>query len=747
MTDDPSPDLPPDPRTIEAELEEQRGRAHRVRQELRRHDQRWRSHVAELKDAHRWAQETASRDRDELLTTLEALEAAATSILSSRRWHLANRLGDLRDRLGRGRTPGKEEARLRDALQRARALRTPESGDRSTDGSGVPDDGSLPGATAPPEAPTGGEPIRIRAHFSDLDGYLRTALTNPVLPAPYDEPARRVIGVMDSLRRAALIAAREDPELETTLVSVVLPIMQDGPDVDAAIERVVAQSHPAWELLLVGAGAAASTERWSTRDERIHHVTAAREITDPWLARSVGLAAAEGTYVAHLDTRTTWHADLLCVLIHELRQRDGAGVAYAAQELVAQQVEAGPPLLVGLRFGPYHRPLLENRGTIGLSTVVHERGLLEARMTAFDPNLADLACRDLLLDLTARTDVAAVPCLLSTTDVTGIDPHVELVGHADLASRSAEPGEADPALLGLDAQQMGVPLEVSGLDVLVRDRPPPRALPPALRRAGTRRSTTVVIPSYHAANYLDVCLTALITFSPLDHTRIVIVDNASDAATWQVIDRHAEQPAITVIANERNLGFTHAANQGIEAAGESDVVLLNNDALVTPGWLDAMWAALDEVPRTGLVVPRQVLSPGDKAARSHVPCADIDREVDANLSILHGNVEVADPTLPTGYHPVTFAPFFCAYLPRTTIDRIGALNVEHGPHYRSDRLYCETVRHGAGLRVIYTQASKVYHFRRRATRTLRKRDPALYEAMYVDNDWAAITRGGSGAPI
>jgi GT2 family glycosyltransferase len=62
-------------------------------------------------------------------------------------------------------------------------------------------------------------------------------------------------------------------------------------------------------------------------------------------------------------------------------------------------------------------------------------------------------------------------------------------------------------------------------------------------------------------------------------------------------------PGVTVIANEQNRGFPAAVNQGIQAAKGQQILLLNNDCLVTTGWLGRMLRALHSAPTVGLVGP------------------------------------------------------------------------------------------------------------------------------------------------
>ena len=42
------------------------------------------------------------------------------------------------------------------------------------------------------------------------------------------------------------------------------------------------------------------------------------------------------------------------------------------------------------------------------------------------------------------------------------------------------------------------------------------------------------------------------------------------------------------IRHDQNRGYVAAANAGLAAAGGTFLVLLNNDTVVTPGWLDGL---------------------------------------------------------------------------------------------------------------------------------------------------------------
>ncbi len=105
-------------------------------------------------------------------------------------------------------------------------------------------------------------------------------------------------------------------------------------------------------------------------------------------------------------------------------------------------------------------------------------------------------------------------------------------------------------------------------------------------------------------NYPDtkVCLDSLAAATYPD-LRVVVVDNGSrDGSGGRLA---AEYPQHTHVANAANLGFARGCNVGIRKALEDPqvrhVLLLNNDAEVTPGFLEPLVAAAEADPRVGAV--------------------------------------------------------------------------------------------------------------------------------------------------
>ena len=90
----------------------------------------------------------------------------------------------------------------------------------------------------------------------------------------------------------------------------------------------------------------------------------------------------------------------------------------------------------------------------------------------------------------------------------------------------------------------------------------------------TMTKSTIVIPNYNGINYIQACLESLYSGTAKD-LEIVVVDNASTDGSMELV--RDQFPKVRLIVNEKNMGFSHAVNQGIRVSATPYVILLNND--------------------------------------------------------------------------------------------------------------------------------------------------------------------------
>ena len=110
----------------------------------------------------------------------------------------------------------------------------------------------------------------------------------------------------------------------------------------------------------------------------------------------------------------------------------------------------------------------------------------------------------------------------------------------------------------------------------------------------TGSAVVVVVLSWNGREDTLGCLRSLdqVSYSRLD---VVVVDNASSDGSQEAIA--AAHPDAALVRLESNRGFAGGMNAGIEAAlarGADQVMLLNNDTVVEPGFLEPLVQALEE---------------------------------------------------------------------------------------------------------------------------------------------------------
>ncbi len=131
-----------------------------------------------------------------------------------------------------------------------------------------------------------------------------------------------------------------------------------------------------------------------------------------------------------------------------------------------------------------------------------------------------------------------------------------------------------------------------------------RALPP---ESAAPPRVSVVVVSFNTREDLLACAASLEAEVTLPF-EMVVVDNASADGSAAAVE--AAHPTARVLRNSENMGFGHACNQGIRVSRAAYVLLLNSDAQVRPGAVEALSGVLDAQPGAGAVGPRTLNADG-----------------------------------------------------------------------------------------------------------------------------------------
>lgn len=119
----------------------------------------------------------------------------------------------------------------------------------------------------------------------------------------------------------------------------------------------------------------------------------------------------------------------------------------------------------------------------------------------------------------------------------------------------------------------------------------------------TAVDVSAVIVSWNTADLLDACLTSLEVHAvPGSTMEVVVVDNGSGDGSPELVTER--WPTVRLIANPENRGYQAANNQGMKAARGRVLLLINADAMLQPGCLQAMLDRLLADDRCAIVGPR-----------------------------------------------------------------------------------------------------------------------------------------------
>ena len=183
------------------------------------------------------------------------------------------------------------------------------------------------------------------------------------------------------------------------------------------------------------------------------------------------------------------------------------------------------------------------------------------------------------------------------------------------------------------------------------------------RRADARPKINIVIPVYRGLEETLACLRSVLATVPAHLAAVTVVDDASpEEPLRDALRSLREDGRIELLRNPRNLGFPGAVNRGMRMHPERDVVILNADTHVFPGWLERLHAAAYRDERIGTVTPlgeaaAVVSYPADSSSLSHADAATV-----ARIAARVNDAKTID--LPVGVG-------FCLYVRRDCLDEIG----------------------------------------------------------------------------
>ncbi len=212
-------------------------------------------------------------------------------------------------------------------------------------------------------------------------------------------------------------------------------------------------------------------------------------------------------------------------------------------------------------------------------------------------------------------------------------------------------------------------------------------------------SASIVVPVYN--NVLDtlLCLATVLELTDRRDFEIIVADDGSSDATGAIVP--AIGGNVRYVRQPRNLGFLGNCNAAAAQARGRNLVFLNNDTLVLPGWLDALIDPIETLPAVGLVGSKLINWDGTLQEAGGIFWRD------GSAWNFGRNQDVRAPEF-NYLKDVDYCSGASIAVPAHIWREVGGFDPIYSPAYCEDSDLAFRLRE-AGYRTLYSPASEVVH--------------------------------------
>jgi GT2 family glycosyltransferase len=210
---------------------------------------------------------------------------------------------------------------------------------------------------------------------------------------------------------------------------------------------------------------------------------------------------------------------------------------------------------------------------------------------------------------------------------------------------------------------------------------------------------SIIIPVFNQYHFTQACLASLQENHDGMRFEVIVVDDCSTDATMEMIERI---PGVVYLPNESNMGFIASCNRGAQQARGSYLLFLNNDTVVTPGWLARLRETFEFEPQAGLVGSKLVFPDGRLQEAGGIIWRDAS-------GWNRGKFQDAEKPEYNFLCEVDYCSAASLMIPKSLFDGLGCFDPKYAPGYYEDTDLAFKVRQ-AGYKVLYQPLSKVIHY-------------------------------------
>ena len=212
-------------------------------------------------------------------------------------------------------------------------------------------------------------------------------------------------------------------------------------------------------------------------------------------------------------------------------------------------------------------------------------------------------------------------------------------------------------------------------------------------------SASIVILTYNNLEYTRQCVDSILEYTDLSTCELILVDNASSDGTPDYLRSLAQShPDVHILLNENNEGFARGNNMGAALAQGEAILFLNNDTIVTQGWLPGLLKKLED-PKIGMVGP--VTNSSGNESRIKVDYTSIDD--------IPNFAQALSETRRGESFEISMLAFLCVALRREVYDEVGPLDERFGIGMFEDDDYALRLK-DKGYKILCVEDVFIHHW-------------------------------------
>jgi len=233
------------------------------------------------------------------------------------------------------------------------------------------------------------------------------------------------------------------------------------------------------------------------------------------------------------------------------------------------------------------------------------------------------------------------------------------------------------------------------------------------------KKVSIIVVTYNNIELTQMCIDSILQKTAYPNYEIIIVDNNSNDNTQEYLKELVKKyDNIKIILNDENTGFAKGNNIGIKKAEGEFIILLNNDTVVTRGWVTGLIKHLsDEI---GMVGP--ITNSIGNEAMINVDYSDVS---DMDIFALKYTTENFGGI----YKEIPVLAMFCVAIKRNLLDEVGMLDESYEVGMFEDDDYSYAIR-SKGYKVACVEDVFIHHFGRAS---FKKLDDKVYRNIFETN--------------